>query len=85
MTKNEKEDREGLFDERLRAGLRELDGVESAPDVSADVARRLDESAVEERRGRSSWFVVVAALLAIAVTASGPVLAQKVHIDYDPD
>ncbi|MCA8965267.1 MAG: hypothetical protein KDC48_10280, partial [Planctomycetes bacterium] len=55
---------------RVALGLRELDGVEHAPDVSDEVSRRL--ALAEPRAARSPWrwLTAVAALLAIAVTTA---------------
>lgn len=60
------------FTARVGLGLRELDGVERAPDVAMDVQRRLAEGTARPIAEGSSRraFTVLAALLAVAVTAS---------------
>ena len=69
MTTDQREN-DDLFTARVSLGLRELDGVERAPDVAASVVRRLAAPAPQENRSRTSWLTVAAALLGIAVTAT---------------
>ena len=71
MTTNQ-EERDDLFAARVSLGLRELDGVERAPDVAETVARRLadHEASPRANRWRVSRLAIAAALLGIAVTAT---------------
>ena len=58
------------FTARVQLGLRELDGIEQAPDVSEIVAQRLEDPVPGAQRPRLGWPGIVAAVLAAAVTAA---------------
>ncbi len=70
MMANEERQRDEVFVARVAQGLRELDGVERAPDVSDEVLRRLTLSEPRAARAPWRWLTAVAALLAIAVTTA---------------
>lgn len=73
------------FTARIGLGLRELDGLEQPPDVSAVVARRLHERSESAPRSPLPWLGVAAALLAAIVTAT---LLVRPYFDRpggDPD
>lgn len=59
-----------LFTTRVALGLRELDGREQAPDVSTLVAQRLALDAPGAGHARVNSVALLAALLALAVTAA---------------
>lgn len=63
-------DEDRVFVARVTLGLRELDGEERAPDVSAEVQRRLALDEPLAARSPWRWLTAAAALLAIAVTTA---------------
>lgn len=69
MNATERSDDE-VFEARLRVGLRELDGLEPAPDVSEAVLQRLTEPEQSARARVLPRLALAVALLAIAVTAT---------------
>jgi len=68
MTTANGEDRPDVFAARVGLGLRELDGLEQPPDVSAVVARRLAEPAATPRHTGARLFAAAIALVAALVT-----------------
>ncbi|MCR9244916.1 MAG: hypothetical protein NXI31_07780 [bacterium] len=67
-----------VFSTRLQQGLRELDGLDQAPDVAATVARRLGNEPPADRPPQASpnrRLVLAAALLGLAVT--GTLIVQQ--------
>jgi len=73
-----------VFEARLRLGLRELDGLEGAPDVSADVLRRLEQRDPAANQPSFRWLALLAALLAIAVTVTLLVRGNGARTANDP-
>ncbi len=64
------QDLDRVFDVCVGLGLRELDGVESVPDVSRVVLQRLEARAAAPARSPQRWFAILAALLAVAVVTT---------------
>lgn len=74
--------RDEVFAARVGLGLRELDGLEHAPDASLEVLRRLAQFRSTPPRPALRWPALVAALLALAVTGTLLVLQRSAR---DPD
>lgn len=69
--------RDEVFAARVGLGLRELDGLERAPDASLEVLRRLAQFRSAPPRPALRWPALVAALLALAVTGTLLVLQRS--------
>lgn len=74
--------RDEVFAARVGLGLRELDGLERAPDTSLEVLRRLAQFRSTPPRAALRWPALVAALLALAVTGT---LLVRQRSARDPD
>ena len=71
------EARDEVFPARVGLGLRELDGLERAPEASLEVLRRLAQLRSAPPRPALRWPALVAALLALAVTGTLLVLQRS--------